>query len=489
MRVVKICTVQDKLINEPYCYTFPLPPPPSPHPSIPPPSPLKMLLPKRKLHIPRTHPLRRLPNLSRRRIRPTEIHAHLGPDRRIQPANIPAPEDPIPHRGKQPPEIRSSEVRPAAQLRQRIDRRAHAVELDVLDRVHVQALREVRVDAQEVGAAAARVGRGLRFEAGEQCLEPFEGGGVLADPDELDAAQARGRVRPAAEVPDVFEDGRPRRDADTGADQDGNLVVEDVFGGGAVGAVDAQAGHLLPVLEGDLVHAHGVEGVVVFGLGGPGTEGIAEGAREVADLTDVDADVGVEGAGGDGEGVPLRGGDGGHVEHDPLAGFVFHGWLGELDLHGVVGVADDFDDLGRAPRVDFAVEALEQVDATAPELPPPALVADAVVPEVGAGEGGVGVGAVADEAVGGVGVEAKQEGDEEVVRVPERLERLLPDFGVRGGVHQKHAEEHDVPCDAAGLSVVDPDGSVRSDLGPFDIEEAGRCEHETSACWLMTYLT
>lgn len=449
-----------------------------------------MLLPKRKIHIPRTHPPRRLPDIPRRRIRPTEIHPHLRPHTRVQAADIRPAQDAIAHRAEQALEVRAPEVRPAAQLRQRVDGRAHAVELDVLDRVRVEALRQVRVDAQEL-RRALRVGRGrgLGLEAGEQRLEPFEGGGVLADPDELDAAQARGRVGPGAQVPDVFEDGGPGRDADAGADEDGDLVVEDVFGGGAVGAVDAQARHLLPVLERDLVHAHGVEGVVVFGLGGAGAEGVAEGAGEVADLPDVHADVGVKGTGGDGEGVPLGGGDGGDVEHEPLAGFVFHGGFGELYLHGIIGVADDFDDLSRTPRVDLAVEALEQVDAAAPELPAPALVADAVVPEVGAVERGVGMGAVADEALGGVGVEADEEGDEEVMGVPEGLEGLLPDFGMRGGVHHQHAEEHDVPCDATSLSVVDADGSVRSDLSPFDIEEAGRNEHDSSASWPITYLT
>lgn len=38
-----------------------------------------------------------------------------------------------------------------------------------------------------------------------------------------------------------------------------------------------------------------------------------------------------------------------------------------------------------------------------------------------------------------MGVEAEEEGDEEVVRVPEGFERLLSDFGVRGGVHEEHA--------------------------------------------------
>jgi len=45
------------------------------------------------------------------------------------------------------------------------------------------------------------------------------------------------------------------------------------------------------------------------------------------------ADVGVEGAGGDGEGVPLGGGDFGDLEEEPLAGFVVHAWFAELDFH------------------------------------------------------------------------------------------------------------------------------------------------------------
>lgn len=188
-------------------------------------------------------------------------------------------------------------------------------------------------------------------------------------------------------MPDVLEDGSPGRDADARADQHCDLVVEDVFRGGAVGPIDAQAGHLLPVLQRDLVHPHGVEGVVVFCLAGASAEGVPESAREVADLAHVHAYVGVEGAGGDGEGVPLGGGHGGHVEHEPLPGVVFHGGLRELDLHGVVGVADDFRDLAGAPRVDLAVEALAQVDAAAPELPAPAFVADAVAPEIAACEG------------------------------------------------------------------------------------------------------
>lgn len=108
-------------------------------------------------------------------------------------------------------------------------------------------------------------------------------------------------------MPDVLEDGGPGSDADAGADEDGDFVVEDVLGGGAVGPVDTEGGHFLAVLQGDFVHAEGVEAFEVFGLRGAAAEGVAEGAGEVADLPDVDADVGIEGTGGDCEGVPLRG--------------------------------------------------------------------------------------------------------------------------------------------------------------------------------------
>ena len=323
------------------------------------------------------------------------------------------------------------------------------------------------MDAQELGA----VGQGLGFQAGEQGLEPFEGGSVLADPDEFYAAEPGRAVGPRAQVPDVLEDRGPGRDADARADQHGDFVVEDVFGGRAVGPVDAQGGHLLPVLQRDLVHAHRVEGVEVLGLGRAGAESVAQGPREVAHLPHVHADVRVEGAGGDGEGVPLRGGHRGDVEHQPLARFVFHAGLGELDLDRVVGVADHFGDLGRPPRVDLAVDALDEVDAAAPELPAPAFVTDAMLPEIVAGERRERRFGVSDEAAGRVRVEPEEEGDEEVVRVPERFEGLLADLCVGGGVHQQHAKEHDMPGDPADLGVVDLHGGFGSELGALDVEE------------------
>lgn len=151
-----------------------------------------------------------------------------------------------------------------------------AVELDVLDRVDIQALGQVGVYSQEFwGGCAFGIGGGLGFERGQEGLEPFEGGGVFADPDELYSPQSRGWVRSRTQVPDVFEHRGPGRDADAGANQNGDFVVEDIFCRSSVRAVDAKARHLLAVLKRDLVHAHGVEGIVVFGLRRAGAESVA----------------------------------------------------------------------------------------------------------------------------------------------------------------------------------------------------------------------
>jgi hypothetical protein len=70
-------------------------------------------------------------------------------------------------------------------------------------------------------------------------------------------------------------------------------------------------------------------------LGGSRPESVCEVAGEVSELADVDGEVGVKGAGGDGEGVPLLAGDGGAVDEDPLAGFVVKRGFVDLDLDGI----------------------------------------------------------------------------------------------------------------------------------------------------------
>ena len=145
-------------------------------------------------------------------------------------------------------------------------------------------------------------------------------------------------------------------------------------------------------------------------------------------------------------------------------------------------MADDTGDPGLAHGTDLPVQALNQVEAAGEQFPPPALVPDAVLPEVGAGKRRLGVRSVAHEAANGVGVEAKEERDKQVVGVPEGLEGLLPDAVVGRRVHEQHAEEHNVSGDTSGLRIVDLDRRGRPDLGPLNIVEAG---HKLAEFWLL----
>jgi len=138
-----------------------------------------------------------------------------------------------------------------------------------------------------------------------------------------------------------------------------------------------------------------------------------------------------------------------------------------------IWVTDDTGDAGLAAGADLTVETLDQIDAASPELPSPPEVTDAVVPIILASEWRVCVLGRAHKAPDGVGVQTQEEGDEQVVGVPERLERLLPDAVVGRRVHEQHAEQHDVAGNAAGLRVVNLDGSAGANLVLLDVKEAG----------------
>jgi len=139
-----------------------------------------------------------------------------------------------------------------------------------------------------------------------------------------------------------------------------------------------------------------------------------------------------------------------------------------------VWVADDTGDLSLAASPDFTVESLDEVQTTCPQLPPPAEITNTVVPVFLARERRDRVGCVPDEAAHGVGVKTEEERDEEVVRIPESLERLLSDFVVSRRVHEQHAEQHNVARHTAGLLVVDVKSIARSKLSPLDVVEAIR---------------
>lgn len=185
----------------------------------------------------------------------------------------------------------------------------------------------------------------------------------------------------------------------------------------------------------------------------------------------MDRDIRVVRTGSDGEGMPLVVADFGAIEEQPLSGLVLHARLLELDFDGIVRVANDFDDFGRAPASNLAVQAIEEVQAASNKLPSPALVTNAVRPEVVLVERREGGRRVSDETARCMCIHTEQEWDEKMVRVPESLERLLSNPVMSGGVDQKHAKKHDMSSYSTCLGVVDLKSDLWSHLYSFNVKE------------------
>ena len=133
---------------------------------------------------------------------------------------------------------------------------------------------------------------------------------------------------------------------------------------------------------------------------------------------------------------------------------------------------DDTGDLGLAHGADLAVQPLTKVEAAGPELPSPTQVTNAMLPVLVAGKRREAPRGVADEAANCVGVQGEEKGDEQMVHVPKRFERLLPDAVVRRRVHQQHAEKHHMAGDAARLGIMDLQSRHGTNLRLLDIVEA-----------------
>lgn len=208
-----------------------------------------MLLPKPEPDVPRIRLSDRQPDIPRGVVRAAKVDANVR-FLAFQAIHVAPVCDAVPHGAEQPFEVRSPEIGPAVQGRQRVELRAHAVEVDVCGRVDVQALGEVRVYAQELGTGAGASGcvHGLGFEGGKEGLEPFERAGVFADPDELHSSETAWRIRAGAEMPYVLEDAGPRGNTNACANKNGDLIVEDILGRSTVRAVDPDRGHFLAIL-------------------------------------------------------------------------------------------------------------------------------------------------------------------------------------------------------------------------------------------------
>lgn len=134
-------------------------------------------------------------------------------------------------------------------------------------------------------------------------------------------------------------------------------------------------------------------------------------------------------------------------------------------------MTDDFNNLRLSPAADFTVETVDEVQTTADKLPSPTFVSDAVGPEVVVVEGRKRKCSITHETVGCMRVHAEKERNEQVVSVPEGLERLLSDPVMRCGIHEQHAKQHNMSGNATSLGVVNLEGNLGTNLGHLNVEE------------------
>lgn len=132
-------------------------------------------------------------------------------------------------------------------------------------------------------------------------------------------------------------------------------------------------------------------------------------------------------------------------------------------------MSDDTSNLGLTTGTNLAIQTLNQVEATSEELPSPSEITNAVRPVLLTVKWRKSISGITNEAADSVGVESQEEGDEQVVGVPESLERLLTDTSMSGSIHEQHAKEHDVTGNTTRLSVVNLQSGNGTNLPLLDI--------------------
>jgi len=303
--------------------------------------------------------------------------------------------------------------------------------------------------------------RVLFLDGVQERVEPLGCTEVTDDPGEVDFGESGGFgvSEVVHAVPDRLEDGGERCYSDAGADEENGFVVEEVLGCGTEGAVDHDT-------RKDLVE--GRIGLGAYNLGSVAarflvffpevaSESFGEGFGEVADDADVDRDVVLFGCGGESERVPLEVADIGTVDEDVLSGTGGGLVLLDLDFDDLGRVLDDLADESTVPGADFAEDTLVDEDETTNE---PVTPEDADLEPRAEGRT-IGF----DHAPHAVELPADEEGDEEVVGVPESFE-----FGATTFLHGEvdHGEEtgvHDPSCGSwAGGKVCSEEGE---DFGSY----------------------
>jgi hypothetical protein len=76
-----------------------------------------------------------------------------------------------------------------------------------------------------------------------------------------------------------------------------------------------------------------------------------------------------------------------------------------------------------------------------------------------------------------------------MVRIPERLEGLLPNALMGRGVHQHHAKEHDMSGNSASFCIVNLHGFNRPDMIFFDVVKATFVRTVASLSYRLAYFT
>jgi hypothetical protein len=92
-----------------------------------------------------------------------------------------------------------------------------------------------------------------------------------------------------------------------------------------------------------------------------------------------------------------------------------------------------------------------------------------MIPERRPRQGTVWLSCIAHETSRRMGVERQQEDERQMVSIPKRFERLFSDRRVGGGIHQEHAEQHDVTSNTSGFGVVNLQRGDRSRSNSFNI--------------------
>lgn len=82
----------------------------------------------------------------------------------------------------------------------------------------------------------------LRLNRKQKTPEPLKTSKIPTNPKEIHLPQPRLSLRILHPIPNTLQNARERGYADAGADEDCDFELEDVFGGGAEGAVDVDAG-------------------------------------------------------------------------------------------------------------------------------------------------------------------------------------------------------------------------------------------------------